>query len=253
MSYLISPAHLSSLLTINELYLHSNRSLFFATVAEIGSLCSNKDYETVHYFISFLDQLIDLHSSVKYRSLIERHLASVVYADLTDHFISYPIVLQTQIMTMIDNCPSLRFPLIRAESESDQSKIDLFLQDAGTMTTSLLFRRLSWMSFVSFSSSSIFPQCVFTFIIPSTGLSSRWSFGFVSIDRSCIDHRMSLSARDESFGILGWTLPASLVTTSSTVIDQHGNVLSCLVANRNQSVLLRSSRLSRSTINCSFA
>ena len=83
---------------------------------------------------------MDLHSAVKYRSLIERHLNNVVYADLTDHFISYPIVLQTQIMTIIENYPSLRFLLVRPESESDQSKIDLFLQDAGTTSTRLSCR-----------------------------------------------------------------------------------------------------------------
>lgn len=133
MSQIVLPTYLSSLINIAELFLTYERSLFLSTVAEIGLLCSNKYYERVHYFISFLDELIELHNDTKYKILIEKYLNQVVYADLTDHFISYPIILQIQIMAIIESTPVLYFPLIREESESDQSKIDLFLQDAGKL------------------------------------------------------------------------------------------------------------------------
>ncbi len=130
MLHMVSPSHLISLMNIVEMYLTYERSLFLSIVAEIGELCSNKYYERVHYFISFLDELIELYLQEKYKDLIEKYLNQIVYADLTDHFISYPIVLQIQIMAIIESTPILYFPLIREESESDQSKIDLFLQDA---------------------------------------------------------------------------------------------------------------------------
>lgn len=131
MSSLILPSYLSSLLNIAENYLEHQRSLFLSIVAEIGSLCSQKSYDRVHYLISVLDELMDLHQEEKYRAVIENYLETIVYADLTDHFISYPIQLQVQIMSIVENSPILQFPLIRDQSESDQSKIDLFLQDAG--------------------------------------------------------------------------------------------------------------------------
>ena len=134
MSQMVSPSYLISLINIAEMYLTYQRSLFLSTVAEIGSLCSNKYYERVHYFISFLDELIKLHGDLKYQILIETYLNKIVYADLTDHFISYPIVLQIQVMTIIESIPILCFPLIRNESEADQAKIELFLQDAGKIT-----------------------------------------------------------------------------------------------------------------------
>jgi hypothetical protein len=128
------------------MYLTYERSLFLSTVAEIGELCSNKYYERVHYFISFLDELIELHRNEKYQNLIEKYLNQIVYADLTDHFISYPIVLQIQIMTIIESTSILHFPLIREGSESDQSKIDLFLQDAAryfhNISSRSLYRRI---------------------------------------------------------------------------------------------------------------
>jgi hypothetical protein len=131
MSGMILPSYLTSLKNISEMYLICERSLFLSTVAEIGLLCSEKYYERVHYFISFLDELIELHTDEKYKNLIGKYLDKIVYADLTDHFISYPIILQIQIMTIIDSTEILNFPLIRDDSEADQSKIDLFLQDAG--------------------------------------------------------------------------------------------------------------------------
>lgn len=115
------------------MFLTYEQSLFLSIVAEIGLLCSNKYYERVHYFISFLDEVIELHKNIKYKLLIEKYLNKIVYADLTDHFISYPIVLQIQIMAIIESTSILEFPLVRQGSESDQSKIDLFLQDAGKL------------------------------------------------------------------------------------------------------------------------
>jgi hypothetical protein len=134
MSQLIFPPYLSSLTNIADMYLTAERSLFLSTVAEIGSLCSEKYYQRVHYFISFLDELMELHTDDKYKLLIEKYLNQIVYADLTDHFISYPIALQIQIMAIIESTSILHFPLIHEGSESDQAKIDLFLQDAGKKT-----------------------------------------------------------------------------------------------------------------------
>ena len=131
MTDLISPSYLLSLTNIADMYLSYNRSLFLSTVAEIGSLCSSKYYERVHYFISFLDELIELHQNDKYERLIKNYLEQIVYADLTDHFISYPVLLQIQIMSIIEDSPVLRFPLMKQDSEADQAKIDLFLRDAG--------------------------------------------------------------------------------------------------------------------------
>ena len=131
MTDLISPSYVTSLTNITDMYLTCEQSLFLAIVAEIGSLCSEKYYEHVHYFISLLGELIDLHDEDKYQRLIEKYLDHIVYADLTDHFISYPIVLQIQVMAIIESTPLLQFPLMNAESESDQPKIDLFLRDAG--------------------------------------------------------------------------------------------------------------------------
>ncbi|CAF1046557.1 unnamed protein product [Rotaria sordida] len=146
MSHMMSPSYLISLINIAEMYLTYERSLFLSTVAEIGLLCSNKYYERVHYFISFLDELIEFHNDIKYKILIEKYLNRIVYADLTDHFISYPIILQIQIMAIIESTPILHFPLIRDGSESDQSKIDLFLQDAAryfhNISSRSLYRRI---------------------------------------------------------------------------------------------------------------
>ena len=136
---LLSSSYIISLTNITEMYLTCERSLFLSIVAEIGSLCSDRVYERVHYFISFLDELIELHSDDKYQSLIEKYLDHIVYADLTDHFISYPIVLQIQIMTIIESASILQFPLVKAETESDQAKIDLFLQDAGKISILIKF------------------------------------------------------------------------------------------------------------------
>ncbi|CAF3493495.1 unnamed protein product [Rotaria sp. Silwood1] len=141
MSEMISPSYLTSLINIAEMYLTYERSLFLSTVAEIGLLCSNKYYERVHYFISFLDELIEFHNDIKYKILIEKYLNKIVYADLTDHFISYPIILQIQIMAIIESTSILYFPLIREGSESDQSKIDLFLQDAGKILLKLISKQ----------------------------------------------------------------------------------------------------------------
>jgi hypothetical protein len=131
MSSAISPSHFHSLSKISENYLAGQRSVFLCVIAEIGALCSDNVYEHVEFFIAFLGQLMKLHANEKYRRLIESHLEHIVYADLTDHFISYPIQIQIEIMTIIERTPILRFPLIRHQSESDQSKVDLFLQDAG--------------------------------------------------------------------------------------------------------------------------
>jgi hypothetical protein len=131
MSEMVLPSYLISLKNISDMYLIDEHSLFLSTVAEIGSLCSEKYYERVHYLISFLDELIELHIDNKYKVLIEKYLNKIVYADLTDHFISYPIILQIQIMAIIESTDILQFPLMREDSESDQSKINLFLQDAG--------------------------------------------------------------------------------------------------------------------------
>jgi len=145
---LISSSYLISLTNIAEMYLTYERSLFLSTVAEIGSLCSDKFYERVHYFISFLDEFLELYSDDKYKILIEKYLNKIVYADLTDHFISYPIALQIQIMAIIESTSILQFPLIKEGSESDQSKIDLFLQDAGK----ILFLFSNKILFLSYSS-----------------------------------------------------------------------------------------------------
>ncbi|CAF1589478.1 unnamed protein product [Rotaria magnacalcarata] len=146
MSEMISSSYISSLMNIAEMFLIHERSLFLSAVAEIGLLCSNKYYERVHYFISFLDELIESYNNVKYKMLIEKYLDKIVYADLTDHFISYPIILQVQIMAIIDSTSILKFPLIREGSESDQSKIDLFLQDAAryfhNIASRSLYRRI---------------------------------------------------------------------------------------------------------------
>ncbi|CAF1358104.1 unnamed protein product [Adineta steineri] len=146
MSDMISPSYLISLINIADMFITYQRSLFLSIVAEIGSLCSDKFYERVHYFISFLDELIELHDDNKYTNLIEKYLDQIVYADLTDHFISYPIVLQIQVMAIIESTPILYFPLIKEGSESDQSKIDLFLQDAAryfyNISSRSLYRRI---------------------------------------------------------------------------------------------------------------
>jgi hypothetical protein len=146
MSQMVSSSYLISLINISEMYLNYERSLFLSIVAEIGELCLNKYYERVHYFISFLDELIELHINEKYRILIEKYLNKIFYADLTDHFISYPIILQIQIMDIIENKTILHFPLVREDSESDQSKIDLFLQDAAryfhNISSRSLYRRI---------------------------------------------------------------------------------------------------------------
>jgi hypothetical protein len=146
MLQMISSSDLTSLINIAEMFLTYERSLFLSTVAEIGGLCSEKYYERVHYLISFLDELMELHRDDKYQNLIEKYLDQIVYADLTDHFISYPIVLQIQIMAIIESTPILHFPLGREGSESDQSKIDLFLQDAAryfhNISSRSLYRRL---------------------------------------------------------------------------------------------------------------
>ena len=131
MNEFISSENLSSLVQIAERYLFDDQSLFLSIIAEIGSLCSENLYERIDYFVEFLQSFLKLHSNEKYRHLIENHLDQIVYADLTDHFISYPIQIQIVIMSMIETNSFLHFPLIRHHSESDQSKIDLFLQDAG--------------------------------------------------------------------------------------------------------------------------
>jgi hypothetical protein len=146
MSQMVSSDDLTSLKNIAEMFLTSERSLFLSTIAEIGEICSEKYYERAHYLISFLDELMELHHDEKYQNLIEKYLDQIVYADLTDHFISYPIVLQIQIMAIIESTTILQFPLIREDSESDQSKIDLFLQDAAryfhNISSRSLYRRL---------------------------------------------------------------------------------------------------------------
>ncbi|CAF3782973.1 unnamed protein product, partial [Adineta steineri] len=70
MSDMISPSYLISLINIADMFITYQRSLFLSIVAEIGSLCSDKFYERVHYFISFLDELIELHDDNKYTNLI---------------------------------------------------------------------------------------------------------------------------------------------------------------------------------------
>ena len=147
MTELISPSHLSSIVNISEMFLLSQRSLFLCIVAEIGNLCSEKSFEHVHYLIGFLDELLDLtFQNETYRHLFEKYLDEITYADLTDHFISYPIVLQIEIMAIIERSSMLVFPMIHENSESDQSKIDLFLQDAPkyfhNLSSRLLYRRL---------------------------------------------------------------------------------------------------------------
>lgn len=146
MSGKVSPSHLTSLTHIADMFIQYDRSLFLSTVAEIGELCSEKTFESIDYFISFLDELLDLHSEEKYREMMEKYLSEIVYADLTDHFIAYPIVLQIQIMDIVENRSLLHFPLIREDSESDQSKMELFLQDAAryfyNISSRILYRRL---------------------------------------------------------------------------------------------------------------
>lgn len=146
MSEKISPLHLTSLTHIADMFSQYDRSLFLSTVAEIGELCSEKTFESIDYLISFLDELLDLHSEKKYREIIEKYLQEIVYADLTDHFIAYPIVVQIQIMDIVENRSILHFPLIREDSESDQSKMELFLQDAAryfyNISSRTLYRRL---------------------------------------------------------------------------------------------------------------
>ncbi|CAF1092532.1 unnamed protein product [Adineta ricciae] len=159
MTDLISPSYLISLTNIADMYLSYERSLFLSTVAEIGSLCSSKYYERVHYFISFLDELIELHQNEKYERLINNYLEQIVYADLTDHFISYPVLLQIQIMSIIEDSPVLRFPLMKQDSEADQAKIDLFLRDAAryfyNITSRTLYRRLVFRLDSSLSSQQL--------------------------------------------------------------------------------------------------
>ena len=146
MSDKISPLHLTSLTNIAEMFLQHHRSLFLSSVAEIGGLCSEKSFESVDYLISFLEELMDFHDDDKYRNSIGQYLDEIVYADLTDHFISYPIVLQVQIMDIVEKKSFLHFPLIRDDSESDQSKMELFLQDAAryfyNISTRTLYRHL---------------------------------------------------------------------------------------------------------------
>lgn len=172
MSGLVSPAHLSSLANISEMFLLYERSLFLSIVAEIGNLCSEKSFENVHYLISFLDELIDLSRNEIYRHLVEKYLDEIVYADLTDHFISYPIVLQIQIMAIIESSSMLVFPLVRDNSESDQSKIELFLQDAAryfhNLSSRSLYRRLVFRSNLSQQCSILRALIIGCIFLPST-------------------------------------------------------------------------------------
>lgn len=158
MNEFVSTENLSSLSQIAERFLFDRHSLFLSIVAEIGSLSSENLYERIDFFLEFLRNFLKFYSNEKYRNLIEKYLDEIVYADLTDHFLSYPLQIQIPVMSMISQHSFLHFPLIRHQSESDQSKIDLFLQDAGKISSFRLSNgfsnRLKCLARYFFSSSS---------------------------------------------------------------------------------------------------
>ncbi|CAF0830323.1 unnamed protein product [Didymodactylos carnosus] len=108
------------------------------------------------------------------RELLEQYMENTTYADLTDHFIYYPIFLQARMMTFIEHFKTdkfLNFTLTR--TEADQAKLNLFLQDAARYlhdsSTRLLYRSLLFqMKSISSRQSCLKALIVGTVFLPLT-------------------------------------------------------------------------------------